>query len=35
MKFVCKWEDLEKVIMNDVIQTQKDKYGMCLLIFGY
>lgn len=35
MKFVCKWKDLEKIIMNVIIQTLKDKRGMHSLIFEH
>jgi hypothetical protein len=36
MKFSGKWMGLEKqIILSEVTQTQKDKYGMYLLICGY
>lgn len=28
MKFVGKWMKLEKIILSEVVKTQKDKYGM-------
>ena len=34
-KFAGQCMELEKTILNEVIQTQRDKYGMCLLISGY
>jgi hypothetical protein len=34
MKFVGKWMGLEKIILNDISHTQKDKHGMYLLISG-
>ncbi|WP_080051904.1 hypothetical protein [Oceanospirillum multiglobuliferum] len=35
MRFAGKWMDLEKIILSEVAQTQKDKYGMYSLIGGY
>ena len=35
LKFVGKWVDLGKNIMNEVTQTQKDKYNMYSLISGF
>ena len=35
MKFPGKWMELEKVILNEVTQTQKDKHGMHSPISGY
>ena len=35
MKFADKWMDLEKVILSEVIHTQKDKYGIYSFISGY
>lgn len=36
MTFVGNWVGLEKeIILNVVFQTQKDDYGMDLLICGY
>ena len=34
MPFVATWMDLEIVILNEVSQTQKDKYHMISLIRG-
>ena len=34
MKFTGKWAELEKIILSQVFQTQKDKYGMYSLICG-
>ena len=34
-KFADKWTELEKNILNEVTQTQKDKYSMDALISGY
>ena len=28
MKFAGKWIELEKIILNEITQTQKDKHGM-------
>jgi hypothetical protein len=36
IKFVGKLIELErKIILSEVVQIQKDKYGMCSLICGY
>jgi hypothetical protein len=35
MKFAGKWMELEKIILSEVTQTQKDKHGMYSLISGY
>jgi hypothetical protein len=36
MKFAGKWIKLEKkVILSEVMQTQKDKYGVYSFICGY
>jgi len=35
MKFAGKWVELEKIILCEVTQAQKDKHGMYLLISGY
>ena len=35
MKFVGKWMQLEKIILDEVTQTQKDNYDMYSLISGY
>ena len=35
MKFSGKCMELEKIILSEVTQTQKDKYGMYSLISGY
>ena len=32
MPFVATWKDLEIIILSEVSQTQKDKYGMIPLI---
>ena len=34
-KFVGKWIELENVILNQVTETQKDKYDMSLFINGF
>ena len=34
MPFAATWMDLEIVILNEVTQTEKDKYHMILLICG-
>ena len=34
MPFTSTWMDLEIVILNEVSQTEKDKYHMILLICG-
>ena len=35
MRFTGKWMDLENIILSEVIQSQRNKYGMYLLISGY
>jgi hypothetical protein len=35
MKFSGKWMKLEKIILSEVSQTQKDTHGMHSLISGY
>jgi hypothetical protein len=35
MKFAGKWMELEKIILSEVTQTEKDKYGIHLLMCGY
>ena len=35
LKFVGKWMDLENTILNELIQTQKDKYYMYSLISAF
>ena len=35
LKFTCKWMELEKTILSEVTQMQKDKHGMSSLISGY
>ena len=35
LKFAGKWMDLEKNILSEVTQTQKDKYNMYSLISGF
>ncbi|KAL6070475.1 hypothetical protein STEG23_006062 [Scotinomys teguina] len=35
MKFAGKWMELENVILSELTQTQKDKYGIYSLIGGY
>jgi hypothetical protein len=32
---IVKWVELENIILSEVSQTQKDKYGMHLLIYGH
>ena len=34
MPFAAIWIDLERVILSEVSQTEKDKYHMILLICG-
>lgn len=33
MKFTGKWMELEKIILHEVSQTQKNKYCTCLLMW--
>jgi hypothetical protein len=35
MKFLDQWMELENIIPSEVIQSQKNTYGMHLLISGY
>ena len=35
MKFVGKWIQLEKIILSEETQTQKDKHGKYSLTSGY
>jgi hypothetical protein len=35
MNFAGKWIELENIILNEVIQTQKDTHGVYSLISGY
>ena len=35
MKFLGKWMELEDIILNEVMQSQKNKYGMNSLISEY
>lgn len=35
MEFEVKWMEEEKIIPNEILKTQKDKYGMYLLTCGY
>ena len=35
LKFAGKWMELEKPILSEVAQTQKDKHGMYSFISGY
>jgi hypothetical protein len=35
MKFLSKWMDLEGIILSEVTQSQKNSYGMYILISGY
>ena len=35
MKILGKWLELEKIILSEVMQTQKDKHGMYSLISRY
>ena len=35
VKFSGKWMELEKIILSEVTQTQKDKHGMYSLISGH
>ena len=34
MKFVGKWMELEKIILNEVTQTQKDQHSIVSLLRG-
>ena len=35
LKFAGKWMELVNIILNEVTQTQKDKYSMYSLISGF
>ena len=35
LSFASKWMELEKIILSEVTQTQKDMHGMYSLISGY
>jgi hypothetical protein len=35
MNFTGKWMELENIILSEVTQSQKSKYGMHSLISGY
>ena len=35
LKFAGKWIDLENIILNEVTQTQNEKYNMYSLISGF
>ena len=35
LKFAGKWMDLENIILNEVSQTQKDKYHILSSIKGF
>jgi hypothetical protein len=35
MKFLCKWLDLEAIILSEVTQSQKNSHDMYSLISGY
>ena len=35
LTFVYKWMDLENIILNEVTETQKDKYYMYSLTSGF
>ena len=35
MKFAGKWMELEKIILSEVTQTQKDKHGMYVLTYKW
>ena len=35
LKFAGKWMDIENILLREVIQTQKDKYNLYLLISGF
>ena len=34
MSFAATWKDLEIIILNEVIQEEKDKYHLTSLIYG-
>ena len=35
LKFAGKWMELQKTILNEVTQSQKEKHGIYLLIYGF
>jgi hypothetical protein len=35
MRFAGKWVELEHIILSEITQIQKEKYGMYSLISGY
>ena len=35
MNFLGKWMELENIILSEVIQSQKNKHGLYLMISGY
>ena len=35
LKFTCKWMELEKTILSEVTQTQREKDGMYSLVSGF
>lgn len=35
MKFSGEVMELEQIILSVITQTQRNKYGVCLLIYGY
>jgi hypothetical protein len=35
MKFIGKWIELEKIILSEVTQAQKNTHGVYSLISGY
>ena len=35
MKFAGKWMELEKIILSEVTQAQKDTHGMCSFVIGH
>ena len=35
LKFAGKWKDIEKALLSEATQTQKDKYNMYLFISGF
>ena len=35
MKFLCKWMELENIILSEVTQSQKNTHGMHSQISGY
>ena len=35
LNFACKWMEIENSLLSEVIQTQKEEYGMYSLISGF